>query len=137
MALTLFICGDVEINLGPKNTKCYYFSLCHWNLNSVSAHGLSKPSLIEAYNTHRNFDTIYLCETYLDSSYVDDDARLNLKDFTLITADNAHNCNRGGVNIYFKEHLAARPISPLNLYEFLVLGIDVQNKKGFVISLYR
>ena len=63
MALTLFICGDVEINPGPKNTKCYYFSLCHWNLNSVSAHDFSKPLLIEAYNTHHNFDMIYLSET--------------------------------------------------------------------------
>ena len=55
----------------------------------------------------------------------------------MITADNAHNCNRGGVNIYFKGHLVARPVSPLNLYEFLVLKIDIQNKKGFVITLYR
>ena len=60
MALTLFIWGDVELNLGSKNTKSYYFSLSHWNLNILPAHDFSKLSLIEAYNTHHIFDMIYL-----------------------------------------------------------------------------
>ena len=47
-----------------------------------------------------------------------------------------YNCKRGGISIYFKEHLAVRSISPLNLSECLVLEINIQNKKGFVISLY-
>ena len=79
---------------------------------------------------------ICLSETYLDSSYANNDTRLNLKDFTLIRAENPHNCKRGGVSIYFKEHLAVCPVSPLNLNESLVLEINIQNKKGFVISLY-
>ena len=58
---------------------------------------------------------ICLSETYLDSSYAYDDTRLNLKNFTLIRADNPHNCKRGGVSIYFKEQLAVRPVSPSNL----------------------
>ena len=78
MALTLFICGDVELNPGPKNTKSYYFSLCHWNLNSLSVHDFSKLSLIETYSTHHSFNMICLSETNLESSY-DDDTRLNLK----------------------------------------------------------
>ena len=69
---------------------------------------------------------ICLSETNLDSSYVDDDTRFNLKDFTLITADNAHNCKRGRVSIYFEEHLAVGPVSPLNLNECLVLEINIQ-----------
>ena len=82
MALNLFIWGDVELNPGLKNTKSSSnFSLCPWNLNSRPAHGFSKLSLIEAYNTHHNFDMICLSETYSDSSYVDDDPQLNLKDF--------------------------------------------------------
>ena len=40
---------------------------------------------------------IWLSETYLDSSYAGDDTRLNLKDFTLIGADNPRNCKIGGV----------------------------------------
>ena len=118
VALTFFICCDVELNPGPNNTKSYYFSFCH-------AHDFSKLSLIEAYNTHHNFDMIYLSETYFDSSYADDDTRLHWKDFTLIRADNRHSCKRDGVSIYFKEHLAVRPVSPLNLNECLVLEINI------------
>ena len=84
MALTLFICGDVELNPGPKNTKSsYYFSLYHWNLSSLPAHDFSKLSLIEAHNTHHNFDMICLSETYLDSS-ADYNTRLNLKDLIIL-----------------------------------------------------
>ena len=133
MALLLFICGDVELNPGPKNIKSYYyFSLYHWNLNSLPSHDFSKLSLIEAYNPHHNFDMICLFETYVDSSYADDDTRLNLD-----RADNPHNCKRGGVSIYFKEHMAVLLVSPLNLHECLVLEINIQNKKGYVFSLYR
>ena len=47
------------------------------------------------------------------------------------------NPQRGGVSIYFKEHLAVRPVDPLNLNECFVLEINILNKKGYVISLYR
>ena len=43
-------------------------------------------------------------------------------------------CKRGGVSIYFKEHVAARPVLSPNLNECLVLGFL---KKGYVISLYQ
>ena len=50
MTSTLFICGDVESNPGPKNTKSpYNVSLYHWNLNSLPAQDLSNLSLIEIY----------------------------------------------------------------------------------------
>ena len=91
---------------------------------------------MEAYNTHRSFDMICLSETYLDFSYADDDTQLILKDFTFIRADNPHDCKRGGVSIYFKEHLAIHPVSPLNLNECLVVEINIQNKERFVIFLY-
>ena len=77
---------------------------------------------------------IYLSETFLDSYSVDSDARLNLKDFTLIRAGN---CKRGGANIYFKEHLAVHPVSPLNLNECLVLKINTQHKKVCIIFLHQ
>ena len=41
------------------------------------------------------------------------------------------------ITIYFKEYFAVLPVSPLNLKECLVLEINIQNKKGYVISLYR
>ena len=72
MALTLFICGNVELNPAPKNTKSYYFSLFHWNLKSLLAHAFSKLSLMEAYSTNHKFNMICLSETYLDSCDADD-----------------------------------------------------------------
>ena len=38
----LFLChGDIEPNLGPKKLKKNSFSVCNWNLNSLSAHNLT------------------------------------------------------------------------------------------------
>ena len=116
--------GGAKPRTQPENNKSsYQFSPCRWNLKSFLAHYFSKLSLIEAYNTHHNFDMILLSETYFDSSYSNNDTRLNLKDFTLIRADNPHNCKSGGVSIYFKEHLAVCSLSSLNLNECLVLEI--------------
>ena len=137
MALPLFICGVVGLNLGPKRTKSSYnFSLFHWNLlKSLLSYNFSKLSLIEPYNTHHKFDTICLSGTYLDFFYALYDPLLNFKDFTLIRVDNPHNWKRGGATICFKEHCAVRPVSFLNLDECLGLESNIQNKKGYVISL--
>ena len=59
------ICGDVEVNPGLQKTKpCYKFSLCHWNLNSITT--------LEAYNAQHKFDMMCISETYLDLSFPDD-----------------------------------------------------------------
>ena len=55
----------------------------------------------------------------------------------MIRAHNRHNCKKGGVSVYFKKHLTVRPVSPLNLNECLALEINIQNKKGYVTSLYQ
>ena len=76
---------------------------------------------------------IWLSESYLGSSYADHDTDLNLN----AAADNSQNCKRAGVIIYFKEHLAVHHVSPTNSHKFLVLEINIQKNKGYVISLYR
>ena len=45
---------------------------------------------------------MFFSETYLDSSYPDDDTRLNFKEFILIRADNPHNSKRGGLVFILK-----------------------------------
>ena len=66
----LLICADAELNHGPKKSEsCCNFSLCHWNLNSITAHNFSKILLIEAYNVQHKFGMICISETYLDSSF--------------------------------------------------------------------
>ena len=42
--------GDIEINPGPKSNvlnRC--FSICHWNVNNISAHMFTKVSLLSVY----------------------------------------------------------------------------------------
>ena len=62
--LLYFFCGDTELNPGPKNgNSCYNFSICHWNLSSITAHNFAKVNLLQAYNAFHDFDMICLSES--------------------------------------------------------------------------
>ena len=63
--LLVLLSSDVEINAGPKRTPKAILSICHWNLNSISAHNYVKLSLLRAYLAFHKFDIICLSETYL------------------------------------------------------------------------
>ena len=75
--------GDVEENPGPKPKPCQSFSICHWNVNSVSAHNVSKVSLLRAYISIHKFDVICISETFLNSDTAFDDDNLKLKHIIL------------------------------------------------------
>ena len=60
--------GHVEINLGPRCITDGTFSVCHWNLNSLSGCNYNKLFLQRAYIAVHKFDVISLSETYLDSA---------------------------------------------------------------------
>ena len=82
--LILFICSDIESNSGPRKCNfCYNFSVCHWNLNSMTAQNFEKINLFEGYNTINKFDVICLSESYLDSSIASDNDDLNIKGYNL------------------------------------------------------
>ena len=72
-------CGDIEENSGPKPSSNQGFSVCHSNLNSISAHNYIKVSLLRAYISTHKFDVICISETYLDSDTSDDDDNLKLQ----------------------------------------------------------
>ena len=55
--------GDVELNPGPKQSSINAFSICHWNLNSLSAHNYAKIFLLKAYMAIHRFDIICISET--------------------------------------------------------------------------
>ena len=63
---------------GPKPNSYQSFSICHWNLNSISAHNILKACLLRAYITVLNFDFVCLSETYFDSSILHDDDILQI-----------------------------------------------------------
>ena len=134
----LKLCGDIETNPGPYNETAENISICHWNLNGIAAHNYIKHSMLEAYNALYSYDLICISETFLDSSHSDDDHILNMQGYNLIRADHPDNTKRGGVCIYYKEHLPLKvrnDISPLK--ECVVVEIKANKQKCLVACLYR
>ena len=134
----LFACGDIELNPGPKKgSSCYNFSVCHWNLNSITAHNFAKIDLLQAYNIIHQYDMICLSESYLDASVSSDNDNLNIDGYKLVRADHPGNVKRGGVCVYFKESLPVKCLSTSYLKECLILEVSINNKRGYVVSLYQ
>ena len=105
LVLSLLSHGDIEVNPGPKR-KLSKLSCCHWNVNSILAH--NKLSLIIAYNTVQKFDIICISETYLISPV--NENFLLIPGYHLLRADHPDNLKKGGVCLYYKEHLRLRQI---------------------------
>ena len=111
--------------------------VCHWSLNSISAHNFSKVSLLNAYTSLHSFDIIFLSETYLDSSILSHDPNLEVQGYDLIRADHPSNVKRGGVCIYHKSHLPLK-LSNINfLHECLTIELSIKNKLCVLVVLYR
>ena len=95
--LMLLVCGDIELNPGPrKHDTSYNLSICHWNLNSIAAHNFEKVNLLEACNTVNKFDIICLSETYLDSSILSDNDNLVIKGCKLVRDYHLDDIKKGG-----------------------------------------
>ena len=121
--------GDIEGNPGPKRRTSNYFSCCHWNVNSITAH--NKLSLLSEYNTY----VICISEIYLDKS-ADNDA-LSIDGYNIIRADHPHNQTSGGVCIYFKEQLKLKQKITPNFSECILCEISIGNKIGYIAVTYR
>ena len=127
--------GDIESNPGPRKLKENTFSICHWNLNSITAHNFSKLTQLKAYISTYKHDFICLSETYLDSSISDN--LIDIKGYNLFRADHPDNIKRGGVCIYYKEPLPVR-IKTLSYFkEVLFLEMIYNNEKVIVSVIYR
>ena len=129
--------GDVEENPGPKPSSSQSFSICHWNLNSISAHNYMKLSLLRAYLSTHKFDVICISETYLNSDTSTVDENLEIAGYTLIRADHPSNTKRGGVCIYYKHSLAFKLLDICYLEECINFEISFGGKLCNFISLYR
>ena len=138
IVLILFVCGDTELNSVPKNrNSCHNFSICHWNLNTIAAHNFTKANLLQAYNVIHDFDMICLSKSYLDSSVSSDSDNLCIKDYKLVRADHPGNVKSGGVCIYFKESLSVSCVPNPYLKGCLMFEVFINNKKGYIVSVYR
>ena len=133
--LLVLLSSDVEINAGPKRTPKAILSICHWNLNSISAHNYVKLSLLRAYLAFHKFDIICLSETYLNSSNSYDDQTLEISGYNLVRSDHPLNSKRGEVCIYYKNYLPLQIINYLS--ECINFEIMIGNKICNFITLYR
>ena len=130
--------GDIEINPGPKsNALNRYFSICHWNLNSISAHIFTKVSLLSAYISAHKFDIICLSETYLNSEIPSDDENLEIPGYNLVREDHSSNCKRGGVCVYYKSSLPFRVINIKYFQESNSFELRIGGKCCKFCCLYR
>ena len=120
--------GDVEVNPGPKKKDKDCLSICHWNLNSISAYDYSTVFLLNSYNSLHKFDIIRLSETYLDSNTPFDDENLEIFGYALVRSDHPPNAKRGGVCLYYKNNLPLRIVNIGYLNECLTLELKVGDK---------
>ena len=122
--------GNIELNPGPK-----YFSICHWNLNSLTAHNYLKVSQLQAF--HLVYKFLCISETHLDSSVSKDDNALSIEGYSITRPDHPSNTKRGGVCIYYNDKISVRQMSNINLPEYLACESVIGKKKAYVITLYR
>ena len=127
--------GDIELNAGPRKSKGNTVSVCHWNLNIITAHSFSKLTQLKAHiSTHKN-DFMCLSETFLYSSTPGD--LVHIQGYNLAHLDHPDNTKRGGVWIYYKESLPVRVINLPYSKEALLLEMSFNKKKVIVSVIYR
>ena len=90
------------------------------------------------YITQHNYDIISLTEPILNSSILSDDNRVTINQYNLIRSDHPSDLKKGGVCIYYKEHIPLILRDDMNtLHNFLVKEIRSQNQKCFLHFMYR
>ena len=62
-SLLILLSADVKLNPRPKSASTSNISICHLNLNIISAHKYTKLFLVKAYTAIHKFDIICLSET--------------------------------------------------------------------------
>ena len=77
-SVLLLLGGNVELNPRRKQSSINAFSICHWNLNSISAHNYAKIFLLKTYYMIHKFDIICISETCLESNTSVDDNNLEI-----------------------------------------------------------
>ena len=131
--LLITICGDAELNPGPKRNAAQTLSVCHWNLNSICAYNFAKLSPLRAYVSVHKFDIICLSETYLDSSI--DDESLEISGYYLIRSDHPSNKKRGGICIYYKYLLPLKVNGVRLLEECIAFDLIISNKPCSMLQI--
>ena len=78
-----------------------------------------------------------LSESYLDSIVSSDNDNLYIRDYKLVRADRRGNIKRGGVCVSFKESLPVSCLPNPYLKQCLIFEVSINNKRGYVVSMFR
>ena len=135
MFLLLRSHGDIELNPGPRKSNDNNLSVCHWNLNSITAHKFSKLTQLKAYISTYKYDLICLSETYLDSCTQNN--LIDIEGYNLVCADHPDDTKRGGICICYKESLPVKIINLPYFKEALFLEMSDNKNKVIVSVIYR
>ena len=136
-SLLLSLSGGVELNPGPKRSYSNAFSICHWNLNSISANNYAKKFLLKACIAVHKVDTIFISETYLDSSTPSDDSHLEISEHTLVCSDHPSNNKRSCACIYCKSFLPLGILNVQHLQESICFELKIGDNTCNFLSLQR
>ena len=128
--------GSVDVNLGPLTSK---FCFATWNVDSLLANQKdTKKDYIESIDSVHKFDIFGICESYLRGSIPPE--KLNIQGFAepLRADSKATGRARGGVSLYYKEHLPLRRREDLEILdELIVVEISLNRKKILLALTYR
>ena len=113
------------------------FTICHWNLDSISARNFAKVQFLKAYLAVHKFDIVCLSEIYLNSSFPFNDNNLDIPCYIMVRADHPVNDKRGGVCMYYKNCLPLKVLDTRFLHEKVAFDLRIYDKLCSFISLYR
>ena len=138
--LLLVVSGSVHVNPGPPPVR-NKISFCCWNIDSLLTRDSAKIGLIEGLQSVHNFDIFGICESYLTDKTDPHDLIIDGFSTTPFRSDCKDTASRprGGVCLYFKEHLPIINRTDLskNIDETLVCEIRLRSKKIFIVLSYR
>ena len=117
-----------ESNPEPKPNSCQSFSICHWNLNSISVHNFIKLSLLKPNIAIHKFDVVCLSETYLNGSISNGDDSLEVPGCNFFRAGHPSNTKRRGVCIYYRNSLPLKILGIHCLQECINFEIMIGGK---------
>ena len=110
-----FLSEDIETNPGPRLNLNNHFTICHWNLNTISTHNFTEIQLLIDKLLVDKFDTVCLFGTYLNPIFPLDDDSLDIPDYIMVRADPAASNKRGGGCMYYKNCLPLKLVSDFDL----------------------
>ena len=110
-----FLSEDIETNLGPRLNLNNHFTICHWNLNTISTHNFTEIQFLIDKLLVDKFDTVCLFGTYLNPIFPLDDDSLDIPDYIMVRADPPASNKRGGGCMYYKNCLPLKLVSDFDL----------------------